>query len=257
MRRCTPTGGPRRSGPPRRVPGRPPPPRSAPPRWAARNRRPAGAVRASARRRAPSKSRTSSAVGSRGSFVGRTGRSPLTVAERVPLVHLGVAERVQRHRRVAGAARPAAQGHLLGHRAGREERRGLGAEQPGDPLAPGPRRPRRRRCPTVSSRSYTSPAAVQQRQPLPERWRGSRGAPARAARRARPRCAAHARSARRPPPSSVPCRRAPPCSSCPRSAPSAHAGSSPHRITGTRRRSRCARKPTACGQPVGRRNRSR
>ena len=58
-------------------------------------------------------------------------------AERVPLVHLGVGERVQGHRRVAGAARPAAQRHLLGHRAGREEGGGLLAEQPGGPLLQG------------------------------------------------------------------------------------------------------------------------
>jgi hypothetical protein len=54
------------------------------------------------------------------------------LAERVALVHLGMAERVQGDGRVAGAARPAAQGHLLGHRARREERGGLGAEQSGD-----------------------------------------------------------------------------------------------------------------------------
>jgi hypothetical protein len=43
-----------------------------------------------------------------------------------------VGQRVQGDRRVAGAARPAAQCHLLGHRARGEESGGLRAEQPGD-----------------------------------------------------------------------------------------------------------------------------
>ena len=59
------------------------------------------------------------------------------LAERVPLVHLGVGQRVQGDGRVAGAARPAAQGDLLGHRARREERGGLLAEQSRDLLLQG------------------------------------------------------------------------------------------------------------------------
>ncbi len=52
----------------------------------------------------------------------------------MPLVHLGVGQGVQGDRAVAGAARPAAQRHLLGHRAAREERGGLRAEQGRYPL---------------------------------------------------------------------------------------------------------------------------
>lgn len=65
------------------------------------------------------------------------GAQPADGAERAPLPPLGMTQRVQRDRRVAGAARPAAQRDLLGHRAGREERGGLRAEQAGDPLLQG------------------------------------------------------------------------------------------------------------------------
>lgn len=58
-------------------------------------------------------------------------------AEGVALVLLGMAETVQGDDRVAGAARPAAQGHLLGHGPGREEGGGLRAEQGGGPLLQG------------------------------------------------------------------------------------------------------------------------
>ena len=57
--------------------------------------------------------------------------------EGVALVHLGMGQGVQGDGGVAGAARPAAQRHLLGHRAGREEGGGLLAEESCDLLLQG------------------------------------------------------------------------------------------------------------------------
>lgn len=62
------------------------------------------------------------------------GAQPAHRPQSTALVHLRVGERVQCHGRAAGAPRPAAQRHLLSHRSGREEGRGLHAEQIGDAL---------------------------------------------------------------------------------------------------------------------------
>lgn len=59
------------------------------------------------------------------------------LAERIPFVHFWVGQRVQGDGRVSGAARPAAQGDLLGHRARGKEGRSFLAEQFGDPLLQG------------------------------------------------------------------------------------------------------------------------
>lgn len=62
------------------------------------------------------------------------GAQPAHRPQRAALVDLGVGERVQCHRGVAGPPGPAPQRDLLRHRPGREERGGLRAQQASDPF---------------------------------------------------------------------------------------------------------------------------
>ena len=166
-----------------------------------------------------------------------------TALKRAALVHLRVGQRVQRHRRVARTARPAAQGDLLRHRAGREERRRLGC-------------PSSARHPPLQLGDDPVAVHVGPARPGRTRWRARPPASGRSAARGRPRLRQ---------PSAPPSQRrasasaAPPPSrpACPPAAVVRCSGR-PCRPAGHRSASLDAHGfPTACGQPEGRADRWR